>query len=160
MTITVKKNLVSEAKYGLKCPNAMNAEYITIHNTANDASAANEISYMIGNTNSTSYHFAVDDKQVIQGLPTNRNGWHSGDGTYGTETGNLLLLKSVIASPVVRNIGRQKSWQLNLWRSYLKNEAGALIVSASIKTGTESIARTVFCQRADGTRLRLPLKLN
>ncbi|MCY9242105.1 peptidoglycan-binding protein [Bacillus spizizenii] len=84
MTITVKKNLVSEAKYGLKCPNAMNAEYITIHNTANDASAANEISYMIGNTNLTSYHFAVDDKQVIQGLPTNRNGWHSGDGTYGT----------------------------------------------------------------------------
>ncbi|MCJ2153017.1 N-acetylmuramoyl-L-alanine amidase, partial [Bacillus subtilis] len=50
MTIAVKKNLVSEAKYPLKCPNPMTAEYITIHNTANDASAANEISYMIGNT--------------------------------------------------------------------------------------------------------------
>lgn len=84
MTITVKKNLVSEAKYALKCPNHMDAEYITIHNTANDASATNEISYMIGNTSSTSFHFAVDDKEVIQGLPLNRNAWHTGDGTNGT----------------------------------------------------------------------------
>ncbi|WP_458732417.1 N-acetylmuramoyl-L-alanine amidase [Bacillus subtilis] len=83
MAIKVKKNLVSEAKYPLKCPNAMNAEYITIHNTANDASAAGEISYMIGNTSSTSYHFAVDDKEVVQGIPTNRNAWHTGDGTDG-----------------------------------------------------------------------------
>ncbi|MCO4849992.1 N-acetylmuramoyl-L-alanine amidase [Bacillus vallismortis] len=84
MTITVKKNLVSKSKYGLKCPNAMTAQYITIHNTANDASAANEISYMIGNTSSTSFHFAVDDKEVRQGIPTNRNAWHTGDGTNGT----------------------------------------------------------------------------
>ncbi|MCY8284877.1 peptidoglycan-binding protein [Bacillus inaquosorum] len=83
MTISVKKNLVSEAKYALKCPNPMTAEYITIHNTANDASAANEISYMIGNTSSTSFHFAVDDKEVLQGLPLNRNAWHTGDGTNG-----------------------------------------------------------------------------
>ncbi len=47
----------------------MTPEYITIHNTANDASAANEISYMTGNSESTSYHFAVDDKEVIQGIP-------------------------------------------------------------------------------------------
>ncbi|WP_338444396.1 N-acetylmuramoyl-L-alanine amidase [Bacillus spizizenii] len=84
MTITVKKNLVSASKYGLKCPNPMTAQYITIHNTANDASAANEISYMIGNTSSTSFHFAVDDKEVRQGIPTNRNAWHTGDGKNGT----------------------------------------------------------------------------
>ncbi|MED1122463.1 N-acetylmuramoyl-L-alanine amidase [Bacillus atrophaeus] len=84
MTISVKKNLVSEEKYDLKCPNAMRAEYITIHNTANDASAKNEISYMKNNTSSTSFHFAVDDKEVIQGLPLNRNAWHTGDGTNGT----------------------------------------------------------------------------
>ncbi|MCY8971444.1 N-acetylmuramoyl-L-alanine amidase [Bacillus atrophaeus] len=84
MTISVKKNLVSEEKYNLKCPNAMSAEYITIHNTANNASAKNEISYMKNNTSSTSFHFAVDDKEVIQGLPLNRNAWHTGDGTNGT----------------------------------------------------------------------------
>lgn len=84
MAIKVVKNLVSKSKYGLKCPNPMKAEYITIHNTANDASAANEISYMKNNSSSTGFHFAVDDKQVIQGIPTNRNAWHTGDGTNGT----------------------------------------------------------------------------
>ncbi|MGE9751349.1 N-acetylmuramoyl-L-alanine amidase [Bacillus inaquosorum] len=84
MTIAVKKNLVSEAKYALKCPNYLDAEYITIHNTYNDASAANEVSYMIGNTSSTSFHFAVDDKEVRQGIPTDRNAWHTGDGKNGT----------------------------------------------------------------------------
>lgn len=84
MGIEVKKRLVSADKYALKCPNPMTPEYITIHNTANDASAANEISYMTGNSESTSYHFAVDDKEVIQGIPLDRNAWHSGDGTNGT----------------------------------------------------------------------------
>ncbi|RKW72150.1 N-acetylmuramoyl-L-alanine amidase, partial [Bacillus sp. L75] len=84
MTIAVKKRLVPSEKYALKCPNPMTPEYITIHNTANDASAANEISYMTGNSESTSYHFAVDDKEVIQGIPLDRNAWHSGDGTNGT----------------------------------------------------------------------------
>ncbi|MGK9269336.1 N-acetylmuramoyl-L-alanine amidase [Bacillus inaquosorum] len=83
MAIKVVKNLVSKEKYTLKCPNPMVPEYITIHNTANDASAKNEISYMKNNTSSTSYHFAVDDKQVIQGLPLNRNAWHTGDGKEG-----------------------------------------------------------------------------
>ncbi len=68
MTIAVRKNLVSENKYKLKCPNAMSTEYIAIHNTANDAPAKNEISFMKNNTSSTSFHFAVDDKEVIQGL--------------------------------------------------------------------------------------------
>ncbi|WP_282627629.1 N-acetylmuramoyl-L-alanine amidase [Bacillus subtilis] len=83
MVIKVVKNLVSQEKYSLKCPNPMVPEYITIHNTANDASAKNEISYMKNNTSSTSYHFAVDDIQVIQGLPLNRNAWHTGDGKDG-----------------------------------------------------------------------------
>ncbi|MFJ5965529.1 N-acetylmuramoyl-L-alanine amidase [Bacillus sp. NPDC093026] len=84
MTIKVKKNMLPSSKYSLKCPNKMKAEYITVHNTANDASAANEVSYMIGNTSSTSFHFAVDDKEVRQGITTDRNAWHTGDGTNGT----------------------------------------------------------------------------
>ncbi|QAT64738.1 LysM peptidoglycan-binding domain-containing protein [Bacillus glycinifermentans] len=87
MAITVKKNLVPSSKYSVKCPYSMDAKYITFHNTANDASAANEIAYMIRNNNEVSYHFAVDDKEVVQGLPTNRNAWHCGDGN-GVNSGN------------------------------------------------------------------------
>ena len=58
-------------------------KFITVHNTANDASANNEISFMIGNNNQVSFHFAVDDAEAVQGLPLNCNGWHSGDGANG-----------------------------------------------------------------------------
>lgn len=83
MTYAFKQNLVSKDKYSIKCPNAMNAEFIVVHNTANDASAENEISYMISNNNEVSYHYAVDDKEVIQGLPIDRNAWACGDGSNG-----------------------------------------------------------------------------
>lgn len=62
----------------------MEAEYITVHNTYNDAPAENEIKYMINNNNEVSFHFAIDDKEVVQGLPLDRNGWHCGDGGKGT----------------------------------------------------------------------------
>lgn len=81
--MNIKQNLVSTGKRGIKCPYALNPLYITIHNTANDASAANEVKYMISNNNKVSFHIAVDDKEAIQGIPFNRNAWHAGDGTNG-----------------------------------------------------------------------------
>ncbi len=38
---------------------------------------------MISNNNEVSYHYAVDDKEVIQGLPIDRNAWACGDGSNG-----------------------------------------------------------------------------
>ena len=77
---TVKENLISSDKYSIKCPNLMTAEFIVVHNTANDASAENEIAYMIRNENQVSFHYAVDDQEVVQGVPITRNTWHAGDG--------------------------------------------------------------------------------
>ena len=82
--VKIIKKIVSESKYNIKCPYKMDAKYITVHNTANDASAENEVKYMTNNNNETSYHFAVDDIQAVQGLPLDRNGWHCGDGGNGT----------------------------------------------------------------------------
>jgi N-acetylmuramoyl-L-alanine amidase CwlA len=83
--VKVVQNLVSKSKYSIKCPYDMVPIGITVHNTANDASAMNEISYMISNDKEVSFHYAVDDKEIVQGLPLNRNGWHAGD---GNGTGN------------------------------------------------------------------------
>ena len=77
------QRLVPMEKYAIKCPYSMVPEGICVHNTANDASAANEIAYMTGNDDFTSYHYAIDDKEIIQALPENRNGFHAGDGANG-----------------------------------------------------------------------------
>ena len=79
----IVKNLVEENKYSIKCPYSMKPTRIVVHNTANDASAKNEIAYMIRNNNQVSFHYAVDDVEVVQGIPENRNAWHSGDGSNG-----------------------------------------------------------------------------
>lgn len=71
------------SKYSIKCPHEMTAEGICVHNTANDASAMSEISYMLGNNNKVSFHAAVDNERVVTGLPFNRNAWHAGDGGNG-----------------------------------------------------------------------------
>ena len=79
-----RQMLVDESKWNIKCPYEMKPEYITVHNTANDASAENEVNYMISNNNEVSFHYAVDDKEAVQGILTNRNSWNAGDGVNGT----------------------------------------------------------------------------
>lgn len=58
----------------------MTPESITIHNTANNATATNEIEFMTRNPAPTSYHVAIDDKYAVQAIPFTRNCWHAGDG--------------------------------------------------------------------------------
>lgn len=79
----IRKMLIPRSKYSIKSPYAMNAEFYVVHNTANDASASNEIAYMTRNDNKVSFHYAVDDREVVQGIPENRNAWHAGDGGSG-----------------------------------------------------------------------------
>ena len=88
----IVKMLVPQSKYAIKCPYEMTPECIIIHNTANDASAMNEISYMIGNNNKVSFHCAIDDYRIVQGVPFNRNTWNATDGGngYGNRKGISL----------------------------------------------------------------------
>lgn len=83
MSYIIRKLWLDPAKYHLKAPHAMTPKYVTIHNTANDASAAAEIAYMLRNSDVTSYHVAIDDKEAIQSIPFKRNAWHCGDGAFG-----------------------------------------------------------------------------
>jgi N-acetylmuramoyl-L-alanine amidase CwlA len=79
--VNIIQNLCPSEKYGIKCPYNMVPTRIVIHNTANDAPAKNEISYMLSNNKKASFHYAVDDKEIVQGIPLDRNAWHAGDGS-------------------------------------------------------------------------------
>ncbi|PGK79646.1 N-acetylmuramoyl-L-alanine amidase [Bacillus thuringiensis] len=113
----IRKNLVSSSKYGTKCPYTMNPEYITVHNTYNDATAENEVAYMIRNDNQVSFHIAVDDKEAVQGIPLERNAWHCGD---GGGNGNR------------KSIGVEICYSLNGGDRYYKAEDNAAIVVAQL----------------------------
>lgn len=81
--VNIRQNICPSNKWNIKAPYPMAPEFIVTHNTANDASAHNEIIYMNRNNDYVSYHYAVDDVEIVQGLPLDRNGWHAGDGANG-----------------------------------------------------------------------------
>ena len=95
----------------------MNPEFITVHNTYNDATAENEVSYMIRNDNQVSFHIAVDDKEAVQGIPLERNAWHTGD---GNGNGNR------------KSIGVEICYSLSGGDRYYKAENNAAIVVAQL----------------------------
>ena len=71
------------SKYSIKCPDVTTKDGICVHNTANDANAMAEVSYMLGNNNKVSFHAAVDNERVVTGLPFDRSCYAAGDGRYG-----------------------------------------------------------------------------
>jgi N-acetylmuramoyl-L-alanine amidase len=127
MTLTITQVNLPQSKYAIKCPFVMDPDGITMHNTANDASAMAEISYMQGNPHEVSFHYAVDDVRAVQGLDLNRNGWHAGDGgsgkgnrtTIGVEicyskSGGASFTKAERnAAELVARILKSKGWGIN-----------------------------------------------
>ena len=91
--MSLVKSLISSDKYGVKCPYKMTPKGICIHNTANDAPAKNEVSYMKSNNNEVSYHIAIDDLEAIQVIPFDRNAWHAGDGGSGQGNRNYIAVE-------------------------------------------------------------------
>lgn len=88
--VPFRQNLVARSKWPLKAPFAMVPKKATVHNTDNEATASAEINYMNSNNNQVSFHTAIDEKEAVQGLPYDRNGWHSGDGRNGYGNRNTL----------------------------------------------------------------------
>ena len=56
--LNIKRQLIGEELYPVKATYDMTPEYITVHNTANNAAASGEIAYMVSNDNYVSYHWA------------------------------------------------------------------------------------------------------
>ncbi|MGL4731301.1 MAG: peptidoglycan recognition protein family protein [Clostridium sp.] len=84
--MNIRKNLVDSSRYSLKCPYSMKVEYVTYHNTDNNASADAEVRNVkrLDNNAKVSFHVAVDEKEAVQVIPFDRNAFAAGDGKDGT----------------------------------------------------------------------------
>lgn len=134
--VTIRKKLCPRGRYYLKCPYERRASRIVVHNTANDAPAINEITYMINNDSEVSYHYAVDDREAVQGLPLDRNAWASGDG-HGV--GNM------------EGIHIEICWSLSGGERFLKAEKNTVhIIAYLLKQYGWGIDRVTKHQDYDG----------
>lgn len=85
--------MITKDKYFLKSPHDMTPKLIVIHNTANVSSAKSEVAYMLGNTSPIGFHYAIDENEVIQAIPEERNTWHAGDGENGYANRNAISIE-------------------------------------------------------------------
>lgn len=78
-------DLIDKSLYPYKCPYLMNKpQAIIIHNAATPSGTAKALNNALHNSKEyKSWHFSVDDKDVIESLPLNRNAFATGDGAYG-----------------------------------------------------------------------------
>ena len=80
--VSIKKQLVAVRSLTSGVGNPCN--YITIHETANTVKGANAQSHANlqskGNSRLASWHYQVDDKEIIQSFLDNVQCWHAGDG--------------------------------------------------------------------------------
>ena len=118
-SVTIKnKSIINTIQYNLK----FNYSFITdskkigkniipskivFHNTANTASAENEIKWLNSkdNTSSTSFHFAVDDKGVYQAIPTTKASYHAGDFQINNQSIGIEIAKSMLGDENQKDSG-------------------------------------------------------
>lgn len=97
-----------------------NVEFITIHDTGdavfNAAQWGNEVTT---SDREVSWHFTVDDKEIIQHMPLDEVAWHAGDGgrPFGlTDTG----VKYTVSDPEIVVNPSDGFFYINGQKSYLK----------------------------------------
>ena len=124
--VPIRKNLVAPERYSLKCPYPMKPTRIVVHNTGNDAPAKNEVSYMVRNDSEVGFHAAVDDVEVVQGIPFDRNAWACGDGNgkgnregihieicYSKSGGARLIQAEKNAAEYIASLLREYGWGMD-----------------------------------------------
>ena len=124
--VPIRQLLIDPSKYNLKCPYPMSPTRFVIHNTANDAPAINEIKYMLSNSDEVSYHVAVDDTEIVQGIPFDRNAWHCGDGSgkgnregiaieicYSKSGGDKFVKAEQNAAEYIASLLKERGWDID-----------------------------------------------
>lgn len=110
---------------------SMTPEYLTIHSTSNPTSTAqNERDNLnrAGNTTSTGFHIAVDEKQAIECIPLNMVAYHAGDGANGagnSKTIGIEICESGNREKTIQNavelvakMLKERSWEIDKLRRH------------------------------------------
>ena len=118
---------------------------IAIHNTSNDATAAQEASYASRRTDGTSCHFFVDKTQVIQVLDTAYKAGHA-----GSSTGN--------ANAIAIEICGVNSWTRSQWVANVNfaklGKTLASVIKAHWPDGSFKVARATISDMESNPRVK------
>src|SRR5690625_735149 len=98
--VKIKKQLVSKSVADRVTYSGKNSKkYIIIHETANTRKGANANAHArlqaSGNSRQASWHYQVDDKEVVQSFNDDTQCWHAGNRKYNQQSiGNEIFVNS------------------------------------------------------------------
>lgn len=118
---------------------------IAIHNTSNDATAAQEASYASRRTDGTSCHFFVDKTQVIQVLDTTLKAGHA-----GSSTGNSNAIAIEICGV---NGWTRSQWIANVAFTKL-GQVLAKVIKAHWPDGSFKVQRATISEMESNPRIK------
>lgn len=148
----VKVDLISKDLYPYKCPYTMKAKTIVVHNAATPNGTAQALNATLHSSKEyKSWHFSVDNKEIIESLPINRNAFATGDGGCGV--GN----RSGIQIEIAKDMDGDST---DDWKRSKEN--GALLVAKLLKKygwGIEHVSKHQDYKMTDGTYKYCPHKI-
>ena len=145
-------DLISHDIYSYKCPYVMTPKTVVIHNAATPNGTAKSLSLALKNYKEyRSWHFSVDDKEIIESLPLNRNAFATGDG--GTGIGNRTGIQIEIAKDLDSDSSEE-------WQKARKN--GAKLTAILLKKyewTIDNVSKHQDYKMTDGTYKYCPHKI-
>lgn len=153
MKMQITKLNCPQNKIAIKCPYTQVPEMIVVHNTAGRASAMSEVSYMLGNNNYVSFHYAVDNERVVQGIDENRCAWHAGNYAINLKSISIEICYSMIggeifeqsernAAKLIASILKRYGWGIDRVR-YHKEFANTSCPHRTLELGWERFLNLV-----------------
>ena len=106
---------------------------ITIHNSATVSSARDLINYMHVSDDYRSFHFAVDDEEIVQGELTNMNTWHAGDGETGIgnrQTISIEISLSYCGTHNTETPEEYERWKRDYKKRFEKSQENGALLTA------------------------------
>ena len=91
VSVNIRKHLVSKDIAKRVTYSGTNSKkYIVIHETANTRKGANANAHArlqaSGNSRAASWHYTVDDKEIVQSFDDNKQCWHAGNRKYNEQS--------------------------------------------------------------------------
>lgn len=93
-------------------------KYITVHNFGSSARAKNITEYVDNTDEVKSWHFTVGKNIIYQEMSILKNGWHAGDGEYGTGNRKSIGIEIEENEQAMKNAQNLILWLQN---NYNKN---------------------------------------
>lgn len=156
MTIKIRKHLVSESIAKRVTYNGTNSKkYIVIHETANTRAGANANAHArlqaSGNSRAASWHYTVDDKEIVQSFDDNKQCWHAGNRYYNensigieicvNEDGNF---KKAVENAAALTRHLMRKYKIPESRVIQHNAASGKNCPANLRNGKKGVTWTDF----------------